>query len=81
MWSATHHIQGTQTLTIDQYDYLVRSLEYVRVKGPCGSTKEAVDNTMIGVLDNWHFFQLIIFTIFYLFRSSASYFLGTLSQV
>ncbi|KAH0708971.1 hypothetical protein KY290_012498 [Solanum tuberosum] len=46
------HVKGTQSLTKDQYDHLVRLLEYVQVQGPSSSTKDTVDNIMSGVLDN-----------------------------
>ena len=76
MWSDNGPLQGNQK---EQYDHLARLPSYVQVEGPCGSTKDGVDSIMSGVLDNWHFFQLISFTVFYLFQFSASYFLVRLS--
>ncbi|XP_015165125.1 uncharacterized protein [Solanum tuberosum] len=38
--------QGTQSLTKDQYDHLVRLLESVQVQGPSSSTKDTLDNIM-----------------------------------
>ncbi|KAH0722716.1 hypothetical protein KY290_005368 [Solanum tuberosum] len=40
--------QGTQSLTKDQYDHLVRLLESVQVQGPSSSTKDTLDNIMSG---------------------------------
>ncbi|XP_055817477.1 uncharacterized protein LOC129886706 [Solanum dulcamara] len=42
---------GTQSLTKDQYDHLVRLLENVQVQGTSGSTKDTLDNIMSGAVN------------------------------
>ncbi|XP_010321404.1 uncharacterized protein [Solanum lycopersicum] len=42
------HAHGTQNLTKDQYDHLVRLLENVQVQGSSHSSKDTLDNIMGG---------------------------------